>query len=115
VTKPEAARMVAVVRGLLDHGGPLADPEFIAWIGQSPEDMRSHIDVFWGRFISGWQLAGPEGMAAAVEGHMDEIGAIEGLREMMQEEDARRLAGRLAGKGRRTQPRRPPSRSRRRR
>ena len=106
--------MVETVRGLLDHGGYLADPEFIAWLGQRPEDVRSHIEAFWGRFISGWQLGGPEGMAAAVEGYMHELGAIEGLREMMREEDGRRLAESRAGKGRRTQPRRPPSRSRRR-
>jgi AbiV family abortive infection protein len=113
VTKSEAARMVAIVRGLLDHGGYLADPEFMAWLGQSPEEVRSHLDAFWGRFISGWQLGGPEGMAAA-EDYMDEIGAIEGLREMMQEEDARHLAERRAVKGRRAQPRRPTRRSRRR-
>jgi AbiV family abortive infection protein len=111
VTKSEAARMVATVRGLLDHGGYLADPEFIAWLGQSMEEVRSHVEAFWGRFISGWQLGGPEGMVAAVEGYMDEIGAVEGLREMMQEEDARRLAESRPGKSRRTQPRR---RSRRR-
>ncbi len=101
VTKSEAARMVATVRGLLDHGGYLADPEFIAWLAQSTEEVRSHVDAFRGRFISGWQLGGPEGMVAAVEGYMDEIGAIEGLREMMQEEDARRLAESRVGKGRR--------------
>jgi AbiV family abortive infection protein len=112
VTKSEAARMVATVRGLLDHGGYLADPEFIAWLAQGTEEVQSHVDAFWGRFISGWQLGGPDGMAAAVEGYMDEIGAVEGLREMMQEEDARRLAESRPGKSRRTQPRR---RSRRRR
>jgi len=105
--------MVATVRGLLDHGGYLADPEFIAWLGQSPQDVRSHVDTFWDRFISGWQLGGPEGMAVAVQGYMDEIGAIEGLRQIMQEEDARHLAESRAGKGRRTQLRRPPRRSHR--
>ena len=113
VTKSEATQMVATVRGLLDHGGYLADPEFIAWLGQSPQDVRSHVDTFWDRFISGWQLGGPEGMAVAVQGYMDEIGAIEGLRQIMQEEDARHLAESRAGKGRRTQLRRPPRRSHR--
>jgi hypothetical protein len=84
--------MIVTVRGLLDHGGYLADPEFIAWLGQRPEEMRLHLDAFWSRFISGWQLGGPEGMATAVEGYMNEIGATEGLREIMQEDDARRLA-----------------------
>jgi AbiV family abortive infection protein len=114
VTKSEAVRMVATVRGLLYHGGYLADPDFIAWLGRSPDEVGSHLDAFWGRFISGWQLGGPEGMVAAVEGYMDEIGAIEGLREMMQEEDARRLAESRPGKGGRTQPRAPPRRLRRR-
>jgi len=107
VTRSEAARMIATVRGLLDHGGHLADPEFIRWLVQGTEEVRSHVDAFWGRFISGWQLGGPEGMAAAVEGYMDEIGAVEGLKELMQEEDARRLAENRASKSRRTQPRRP--------
>jgi hypothetical protein len=105
--------MIVTVRGLLDHGGYLADPEFIAWLGQRPEEMRLHLDAFWSRFISGWQLGGPEGMATAVEGYMNEIGATEGLREIMQEDDARRLAVSRT-KDKRTQPRRPPHRSRRR-
>lgn len=46
ITKPEATRMVAIVRALLDHGNYLADPEFIAWLGQSPEEVRSHVDTF---------------------------------------------------------------------
>jgi hypothetical protein len=72
------------------------------------------VDAFWGRFISGWQLGGPEGMVAAVEGYMDEIGAVEGLREIMQEGDARRLAENRPGKSKRTQPRHHRRRSRRR-
>jgi hypothetical protein len=106
VTKSEATRMIATVRGLLDHGGYLADPEFIEWLGQRPEEVRLQVDAFWSRFISSWQLCGPEGTATAGEGYMAEIGATEGLREIMQEEDARHLAESQAAKGKRTQPRR---------
>ncbi len=46
VTKAEAKRMVATVRGLLEDGGILADHGFIAWlVGEEPDALQVFISV----------------------------------------------------------------------
>jgi AbiV family abortive infection protein len=111
ITRDEARGMVAAVRDLLDYGGPLADPEFIAWLAAMPAEDKPLVDAFWVRLLSGWEQAGYDGMADAVKGFIEEIASVDELREMLQE-DGRRLAIDRAPK--RAQPRRPPPRSQRR-
>jgi len=50
--------MTDTVRGLLDHGGPLADPEFIAWLASQTQEVLEVKDMVWGRFIGGLQQGG---------------------------------------------------------
>jgi AbiV family abortive infection protein len=113
ITRKEAKAMVAAVRDLLDCSGPLADPEFITWLASIPEDVKPERDAFWGKLLSGWELGGYDGMAAAFQGFINEIGSMEDLRQVFQE-DARRLATGSQAQPKRIQPRRPPSRKRRR-
>jgi hypothetical protein len=39
ITKDEARRMLIIVRGLLDHGGHLADPDFIGWLADETQEV----------------------------------------------------------------------------
>ena len=113
ITREEARAMVVGVRDLLDYGGALADPEFIAWLAAMPAEDRPVVDAFWVKVLAGWEQAGYDGMATAFQGFINEIGSMDEMRQFF-EEDARRLAiGRTPGP-RRTQPRRPPPRKRRR-
>lgn len=112
ITKDEATRMLGIVRGLLDHGGHLADPEFIAWLASKTQDVLQVKDMVWGRFFTGLQQGGPDGMLASLRSLMDEIGATEGFPLMIREQ-AQRTAIARATATKRTQPRKLP-RSRRR-
>jgi hypothetical protein len=85
----------------------------ITWLAAMPEDVKPERDAFWGKLLSGWELDGYDGMAAAFQGFINEIGSMEELRQVFQE-DARRLATGSQARPKRTQPRRPPSRKRRR-
>ena len=89
VTKHEARRMVAIVRGLLDHGGHLADPEFIAWLANETQEVVEVKDLVWGRFFTGLQQGRPDGMLASLRRLMDETGATEGLPQMIREQAQR--------------------------
>jgi AbiV family abortive infection protein len=113
ITREEAKRMVAAVRDLLDYGGPLADPEFIIWLANMPEEVKPERDRFLERIRDGWEQGSYEGMAAAFQGFISEIGSMEELREFLQE-DVRRLAISNQARPARTQPRRPAPRKRRR-
>ena len=84
----EARHMVGTVRTLLDHGGALADPEFIAWLASKDPDALGAKDTLWGAFSSGCQQGGAEGMFAALRSLMDETGATEGLPQMIREQAA---------------------------
>ena len=112
ITKDEATRMVATVRGLLDHGGPLADPGFIAWLASSAQDVTEVRGLWWSKVFTGLQQGGPEGMLASLGTLMDETGMTEGFPAMIQEQAQRASAARAAIR-KRPQPRRLP-RSRRR-
>jgi AbiV family abortive infection protein len=104
VTKDEAQRMVAIVRSLLDNGGYLADPEFIAWLADETQEAVQMKELAWGRFFTGLQQGSPEGMAASIQLLMDETGATEGLPMMVREQTQRAaLAGATGTK--RVQPR----------
>jgi AbiV family abortive infection protein len=111
VTKDEARRMVFIVRSLLDHGGHLADPEFIAWLASQTQEVHQVRDMWWGRFFAGLQEGGPDGMVASLRRLMDETGATEGLPQMIREQAQRAANARVAG-AKRVQPRRPPRRRR---
>jgi AbiV family abortive infection protein len=114
ITREEAKTMVAAVRDLLDYSGLLADPEFITWLANMPEDVKPERDAFWDKLRKGWEQDSYAGMARALQGYMEELGAIEGLREMWAD-DVRRVAMTAVPGPRRSQPRRPPSRASRRR
>jgi hypothetical protein len=113
ITREQAKGMTAAVRAILDTGGFLADPEFITWLAAMPEDVKPEVDAFWTKLLQGWEAGGYDGMADAIQEAMTEAGAIDGMGEMLREQDAR-LAISGAPKPPRTQPRRPPPRSRRR-
>jgi len=55
ISKGEARRMLSTVRGLLDDGGHLADPEFIAWLASQTPDALQAKDLLWGRLFTGLQ------------------------------------------------------------
>ena len=104
----EARHMVGTVGSLLDHGGALADPEFIAWLASTDPDALGAKDALWGAFFSGFQQGGPEGMFAALRSLMDETGATEGLPRMIREQaaiaptgDAKRVQPRNLSRGQR--------------
>lgn len=88
VGEDEAKRMVSAVRDVLDYGGPLASPEFIAWLARLPDDVRPKRDEFFGRIFSAAAKGDYESMVSAIE---NEYSGLEGFREML-EEDARHLA-----------------------
>jgi AbiV family abortive infection protein len=109
VSQNEARHMVDTVRSLLHHGDLLADPEFIAWLaGQDPDALETK-EKLWGAFFAGLQQGTSEGMIDSLHSLYDEIGATEGLPQMIRKNAA--IAG--AGEPRRIQPRNLP-RSRRR-
>jgi AbiV family abortive infection protein len=112
VTQDEASRMVLTVRKLLDHGGFLVDPEFIAWLTSQTQDVLEIKDLVWGRFFAGLQQGGPEGMFASLRSLMYETGAAEGFPLMIQEQ-AQRAAIAGGERPKRIQPRRLPRRRRR--
>jgi AbiV family abortive infection protein len=112
VTKDEATRMMATVRGLLDHGGLLVDPEFIAWLANQTPDVIEMKELVWGRFFTGLQQGGPEGMLASLRTLMDETGAAEGFPQVIQEQ-AQHAAIARPERPKRTQPRRQSRRRRR--
>jgi len=112
VSKSDAARTVAAVSDVLDHGGVLADPKFITWLAAMPEELKPERDAFWDRLLSGWEQNGNDGIASAFMEFVGEIGSVEEMRQMFQD-DARRLAISGPPKPRRVQPRKPPPRSRR--
>jgi hypothetical protein len=103
--------MLGIVRGLLDHGGYLADPEFIAWLGSGTQDVLQVKDIAWGRFFAGLQQDGLDGMLTSLRSLMDETGAAEGLPVMVREQAQRAAIARAAGP-KRVQPRRLPRRQR---
>ena len=111
VTKDEAKRMVAVVRGLLDHGGSLVDPEFIVWLATQTQEVVQVKDMVWGRFLAGLQQGGPDGMLVSMRSLMDETGAAKGFPQMIREQAQRIASARSAGA--RVQPRRSSRRRRR--
>lgn len=113
ITREQARNMVAAIRDILDYGGVLTDPEFIAWLAAMPEDVKPERDAFWSRVISGWELGGYDGMASAFQEFIEEIGSVDEMRQMFGE-DARRLAISGPPGPLRAQPRRPPTRRRRR-
>jgi hypothetical protein len=88
VDEDEAQRMVSAVRDVLDYGGPLVGPEFIAWLARLPDDVRPKRDEFFGRIFSAAAQGDYEAMISAIE---NEYSEMEGFSEML-EEDARRLA-----------------------
>lgn len=112
VTKDEARRMLVIVRGLLDHGGYLADPGFIAWLASETPEVVQVRDLLWGRFFAGLQEGGLDRMLGSLRGLMDETGATEGFPLMIREQAQRAAIARSANP-KRIQPRRLP-RSRRR-
>jgi AbiV family abortive infection protein len=112
ISKDEARRMLVVVRGLLDHGGYLADPGFIAWLASETQEVVQARELLWGRFFTGLQQGGLDGMLASLRGLMDETGATEGIPLMIREQ-AQRAAIAMDARPKRIQPRRLP-RSRRR-
>jgi AbiV family abortive infection protein len=112
VTKAEAKRMVATVRGLLEDGGILADHGFIAWlVGEEPDALQVK-DLLWGRFVAGMRQGGAEGMLAALRSVMDETGATEGF-PLMIREHAQHGGSVQAARQRRVQPQRLPRARRR--
>ncbi len=112
VTADEATRMVVTVRGLLDHGGQLADPEFVAWLASQTQEVLEVKDMVWGRFFAGLQQGGPEGMFASLRSLLDETGAAEGFPQMIREQARRTAITKVAG-SHWVQPRRLPRRRRR--
>jgi AbiV family abortive infection protein len=112
VTKAEAGRMVATVRGLLDHGGLLSDAEFIAWLASQEPDALAAKDLVWGRFAVGLRQGGAEGMLASLRSLMDETGAAEGF-PLMIREHAQHAVSAQGASPRRVQPRRLPRARRR--
>jgi AbiV family abortive infection protein len=112
ITKDEARRMLAIVRGLLDHGGYLADPGFITWLASETQDALQAKDLLWGRFVAGLQQGGLDGMLASLRSLMDETGATEGFPLMIREQAQRAAITRPVPPSR-TQPRRHPRRRRR--
>ena len=113
VSRDEATQMVRTVRDLLDHGAPLADPGFIAWLAEEPEDedLARYRAEFWDAFTAGARRGTAAGMAEAIEGFLDQAGVTEGLREMLQAQEAARTAA--PPRVTRTQPRRLPRAQRR--
>jgi AbiV family abortive infection protein len=112
ITKDEARRMLVIVRGLLDHGGHLADPEFIAWLASETRDVLQIRGHLWSRFFTGLQQGGLDGMLASLRSLMDETSATEGLPLMIREQAQRAAIARDAG-SQRFQPRRLPRSGRR--
>ncbi len=109
VTQAGARRMVDTVRSLLDHGAPLADPEFITWLGsQDPVALKAK-EMAWGALIGGLQQGGPGGMFASLRSLYDEVGATEGFPQMIRE----RAAIARTGEPMRVQPRKLPRSQRR--
>jgi AbiV family abortive infection protein len=115
ISKDEARQMIATVRRVLDEGGMLADPEFIAFAVSGPPDFRSVMEAMFGVLLKGIE-DGPEKMAAALQEFMNQLGATpDELRKMMLEEDARRTASARHAIPQRAQPRRLPRGKRRQR
>lgn len=112
VTADEARRMVVTVEGLLDHGGQLADPGFVAWLASQTQEVLEVKDMVWARFFAGLQQGGPEGMFASLRSLMDETGAAEGFPQMIRKQARRTAITEVAGSNR-VQPRRLPRRQRR--
>lgn len=104
-----ARQMVGTVRSLLDHGGPLADPGFIAWLASQTPDALEAKDMAWSRLFAGLQEGTPDGMLASLRTFMDETGAAEGFPQMIREQAS--IAGGETPK--RVQPRRLPRSQRR--
>ena len=67
ISREQTRSMVGAIRDILDYGGVLADPEFIAWLAAMPEDVKPERDAFWVRIMSGWEQAGYDGMAGAFQ------------------------------------------------
>ena len=103
---------MVTVRSLLDHGGQLADPEFVAWLASQTQDVLKVKDMVWDRFFAGLAQGGPEGMFASLRSLMDETGAAEGFPQMIREQARRTAIAKVAGTNR-VQPRRLPRRRRR--
>lgn len=105
ITKDDARRMLVIVRGLLDHGAPLADPEFIAWLASETQEVLQVKDMVWSRFFAGLRHGGMDGMLASLRSLMEETGAAEGISLMIREQ-AQRAAIARAAEAKRIQPRR---------
>lgn len=88
ITERQARRMVADVRDVLYHGGPLLDPEFLSWIANLPEDVRPMRDEFWDHVTEAFREGGYRAMSLVFQA---ELSKLEGLAEML-EEDAHRIA-----------------------
>lgn len=112
ITKDEAGRMLVIVHGLLDHGGHLADPGFIAWLASETQEVVRARDLLWGRFFTGLQQGGLDGMLASLRSLMDETGATEGLPLMIREQAQRAAIARDTGPKRIQERRLPRSRRR---
>jgi AbiV family abortive infection protein len=112
ITKGEAQRMVTIVRGLLDNGGYLTDPGFVAWLADETPEVLTIKQLVWGRFFTGLQQGGLEGMVASMRALMDETGATEGFPMMVREQAQQAVLARAAG-NKRIQPRKLPRSQRR--
>lgn len=88
VTRDEAKTIVTAVHELLDRGGPLIQPEFIAWLADLPDDVRPLVTALWEQMLGGWETGGYEGVAEALQ---EEFAKMDGLAQIL-EEDAKRLA-----------------------
>jgi AbiV family abortive infection protein len=99
VTEDEARSMAVVVRDVLDRAGPLASPEFIAWLAHTPDNAGPERDALLGRVIA---AVGKGGAQAIVEALQEEYSKMDGLAEMLAEDERRvaqedRVATRRAG------------------
>lgn len=112
VTKDEAQRMVTIVRGLLDNGCYLTDPEFIAWLTDETQEALEIKQLVWSSFFTGLQQGKPDGMVASIRALMNETGATEGFPMMVREQAQRAALARAAGT-KRAQPRKLPRSQRR--
>ena len=70
-------------------------------------------DEFWARLWPAIQDNDPEAGALAMREFLDEMGAVDELREILPAEAARLAAERAARSPERSQPKRPPSRNNR--
>lgn len=114
VSKAEACGVSATVRTLADYGGYLTEPGFIQWLLDGDEELQAFRAKFWDCMVAGLKDDTGETMITGVRGLMDDVGATEGIPQMLREIEQEKARER-AMRNKRSQPKRPPPRGTRRR